>query len=116
MPYITFSRKLAHNAATVKASTYLSSLFGNSVVERRGAKSVKKVIERSHSKGFSKVIIISENKRPKELDLNLLISSTPTKSFKWLGAYAIKVSGKKNKIIDADGNEATDRLVEKASE
>ncbi|MDE1868566.1 MAG: hypothetical protein KGH60_01200 [Candidatus Micrarchaeota archaeon] len=115
MPYITFSRKIEHNSSTSKASSRISSLFENSIVERRGSKSVKKIIQSAHSKGFSKVIILSESKIPKELSISLLDSTIAQKRFAWKGEYKIRLAGK-GKITTDDGIEATEEFTKNARE
>ena len=116
MPYITFSRKLPHGVSTGRASKHLSSLFDNCIIERRGAKSIKKAISTAQAKGFNSVVIISESKAEKALRLDVLSTNARTKSFKWSDTYIIKLSGKSNKILNDDGDEATEEFVRKASD
>lgn len=116
MPYITFSRKLPHGRATSSASKYLSGLFENSLVARRGVKSVKKIIAEAHSLGFAKIIIISESKDDKRLRFSIIDSNTRTKRFEWLGTYAFEGKSKKFTLKNDEGNEATKEFTNKACE
>ena len=59
MPYITFSRKLAAKEETaLQRSIGSGAAYKGSVVERRGTKSIRKVMQRALRLGFTEVIII----------------------------------------------------------
>ncbi len=60
MPYITFSRNLRDVAKIHRILR--ESHPKDSIVERRGSKTIRKVVERAASKGFNSALVITSKK------------------------------------------------------
>ncbi len=92
MPYITFSRNFSSTTLVQKALK--ANPIKDSVVERRGTKTIKRIAELAQENGFDKVLIVKDYSEGKISALQMRVTKT-CKGLNWKFGKTESISVKK---------------------